>query len=82
MRLEHLKRRQHKTTIKMIYMHARCVIASAYSPYNHIHVPTVPSPAQNLWRAGSIGLDAGEYERQTRLLRSIFIQIHITTDKR
>ena len=65
MRLDHLTRRQRKTTINMIYMHARCVLASAFPRYDHIHVPTVTaffsaisgrSPAQDL------GVDAGEYE--------------------
>ena len=41
MRLDHLTRRQRKTTINMIYMHAGCALASAFIPYDHIHVPTV-----------------------------------------
>ena len=53
MRLDHLTRRQRKTTINMIYMHAGCALASAFIPYDHIHVPTVtiffcPSPAASL----------------------------------
>ena len=82
MRLDHLTRRQRKTTINMIYMHAGCALASAFIPYDHIHVPTVtafvffPPSAVSCTGPGAV---KGKCRFYWLSLRTARLLMHITT---